>query len=273
MPLGSKAAPGIRRVIRKPPTPASEYEEEERVPTRTASRQAEEAPVRSVSRRAAKAEPEDDEDVVADSVLSGWGGAKQTKADMPSDFAQSFTIPEGDPTIIKFLQHEPFAIYKQHWAEWLPKGSKLSYVCPNTRERKVCPICAKGDRPQAKYCFNIADFTDPENPTNSVLVVGFKLSTMLEKMDADRRNGPLDRADLYFAINKTGAEGSRGRRGGTVQTNIIPVKERDLEQDWDIQPLAEDELNVLLANAYGKADMVSKTTMATLEEVADSMED
>lgn len=293
MPSGSKqATPGVRRVIRRPPTPASEYEEGERAPARNRheAEETEERRPSRVSRRSREEETDEDEPKVRrrsrnkddesdeevdyeGAVTTGWGGAKQLKADMPSDFAQQFTVPEDEPVIIKFIEEGPFANYRQHWAEWLPKGSKLSYVCPNTKTRKVCPICANGDKPQAKFCFNIVDFTDPENPINSVLIVGFKLSNVLEKMAKDRRTGPLDRDDLYFAIHKTGGSGTAGRRGGTVQTNFNPVKERDLETDWDVQPLSSDELGEFQERAYKWEDVAPKTPLKKLEEVADLMDD
>jgi hypothetical protein len=294
MPSGSKQpTPGVRRVIRRPPTPASEYEDEDKPTAR--SRRSEEEPEENrrpnrgsrrprddeepeettkVSRRSRDKDADDEEDdVYKDSVSTGWGGAKQLKSEMPSDFAQQFTVPEDEPVIIKFLQHEPFANYKQHWCEWLGKGQKLSYVCPNTKTRKICPICANGDKPQAKFGFNIVDFTDPDNPINSILIVGFKLSNVLEKMDKDKRTMPLDREDQYFAVHKTGAEGSRGRRGGTVQTNFNPVKERDLEQDWDVQPLTDDELEEFMSHVYVWEDVAPKTSLKKLEEVAEAMDD
>jgi hypothetical protein len=155
----------------------------------------------------------------------------------------------------------------------LPKGSKYSYTCPDTKTRKVCPICANGDKPQAKFCFNIVDFTDPENPINSVLIVGFKLSNVLEKMAKDKRTAPLNREDLYFAVHKTGGEGSRGRRGGTVQTNFNPVKERDLEEDFNVQPLDEKELDAFVSDAYKWEDVAPKISMKKLQEIADAMDD
>jgi len=301
MPEGPKLpATGVRRVIRRAPTPASDYDEPtvpsqraQSLPTHGApagGRWRAAAPERPVVRRPAGApsappaaarravqgrrdDGVDDADVYAGAVSTGWGGAKQLKADMPSDFPQAFTVPE-TPVIIKFLQHEPFANFRQHWASWLPPGSKLSYVCPNTRDRQVCPICGKGDRPAAKFAFNLVDFTDPENPINSFLLVGFKLSKVLEGLDTARHSGPLDREDLYYSIHKTGSSGGRGRRGsGTVQTNLNPVKDRDLVQDWDVSPLEPTEMDYFLSRAYTWEDVAPPTSLSVLEDVASQMGD
>lgn len=285
MPSGSKSPTGVRRIMRREPTPASEYEEEKKtsrrafdedeparpVNRRSRARDEDEEEPRRVSRRSSRDDEDDDEDDGLKGIVStGWGGAKQLKAEMPSDFPQQFTVPAGDPVIIKFLEPEPFANYRQHWAEWLPKGSKLSYVCP----KKDCPICAVGDKPSARFCFNIVDFTDPDNPINSVLSVGFKLSNVIEKLAQDRRTTPLDRDDLYFAINKTGSDqGAGSRRGGTVQTNIKDVKERDLRDDWDVEPLTPEDLDEFRDQVYTAEKYISKTPMKVLQEVADAYED
>lgn len=270
------AAPAIRRPIRRPPTPASYYEEEDDAPpvrslgsgrddggrgpvrrTALAADDPDDRPVRRTRR------DDDDEPDMSGLIATGWGGAKKIKSEMPSDFARPFKLT-ADPVLFKFLQDGPFASFKQHWVEWLPPRSKLGYVCLG----EDCPLCDLGDKPAAKFCFNVLDFTDPKHPQNAVLEVRITASNLIENYAKQERTSPLDRADLYFSIQKTG-DGAKGR----VQTNINPVKARDIPEDWGFRPLTDEALEDYEAKCFTMKETVSISPRSVLEQVAASYKD
>lgn len=252
----------VRRISRTP-KPASQYEEE-------AEPEAEERP-RSVRRgrsdateekptRSSRSSRNDDDDEPDDggkgAVARGWGAHKRMKESMPSDFPSQFTIEE-DEKLIRFLEDEPCATYKQHWCDWMPRGSKLSYTCPGDD----CPICDEaGDNPDLKTCFNIVDFTDPEFPVVKLLVVGIKVTQLIEKLHTDEKTGPINEG--YYSIGKSGDK-------KRTQTNIHPVKERDLEEDWNVAPLSNKDLGALIEKCWTE-EAIPTSTKATLRQVAEA---
>lgn len=272
MPIGPKTP--VRRLVSRPPTPASEYEDTTPAPPARIARPAVNRPApvdqdddggRAPNRRDRSEQPTYD---VASMSSEGWEGVDQLKKEMPSDFAQEFRVGTSW-TLIKFLQDKPFASYKQHWCQdWLPQGSKYSHVCP----KLDCPLCAVGDKPGARICFNIVDFSDPEKPVNSVLAVGIRLSNMVQDFSKDPKTTPINRDDLYFKIKKTTSDsGSKSTKGGGTQTNLADVKARDLLDDWGFEPLTDDELAYFEENAWTRDKFVIPTSPAKLLEVANAI--
>jgi hypothetical protein len=60
-----------------------------------------------------------------------------------------------------------------------------------------------------------------------LLVVGVRLLTQLGKLNDDPKTGPLDRQ--YWAVSKSGEKSK-------TTYSVMMVKDRDLAEDWDIDP-------------------------------------
>jgi hypothetical protein len=249
--------PTVRRVIRRAPAPASSYEDDA-PPRRPAPvDEADDAPPSRLKRPTAR--PDIDQ-----LVTSGWEGKRQLATEMPGDFAKDFKLTTSK-TIIKFLDEKPVTNYRQHWADWLPKGSKLSYVCL----RVNCPICDIGDQGSARIGFNIVDFTNPEQPANAVFTTGMKVANLIESFAREKPTSPINRPDVYFAAWKTEEQGKR-RTGGTTQTNLKDVKARDLLEDFDIEPLTDAEIAAFEDKKFTREQILTISTVEELEAVADA---
>lgn len=254
----------MRRVARRPV--------EEEAPVRR-RRPAEPPPAR---RRARQPEPEEDpedEDLEDEEdeeeeeevdprgvVRKGWAGYKQTKqaAGYGADFLQ---LGDGDDAVlIRFLESEPFAAYRSHWIEGLTSTKKKSFVCLEAG----CPLCDAGDDPGFKVAFNVLVVSE-NKPLNKVWEMGPRLTEMLEGKAKDKRTGPLDRADLYWACSRT------GKKSKTAYS-VDAVKARDLEEDWDIKPLSEATIERYKGKMYdSKVIRVSKVSQ--LKEIAEELMD
>jgi len=196
---------------------------------------------------------------VVGEFASGWGGQKKIGR-KGSEWAPKLEAEEGSPAIIKFFQDEgPFLVYRQHWCPWMPKGEKKSYVCAGDD----CPICDKGDRPAYKEVYNVIDVTDPEDPKVVILTLGRRDSKKLVTLNNDR-TGPLTNPSTYYRFERLG-DGS----DGPIQTQINAVKARDLEEDWDVTPLTEDEIQELASRAWTAESVISLSSMEVLQQVAD----
>lgn len=214
--------------------------------------------VKSAARKARRDDDDDDDDEderprSTKAVRKGWGGAKRTK-EMSSDFPEELKVGD-EALLIKFLEDEPFASYRQHWIE---REGKKSFTCLEDD----CPLCDIGDRPQGRYAFNILLLSEGE-PVNKVWVVGNRLEGTLENYAKDKKTGPLTR--LYWSVSRTG-------KGSNTQYNVSPVKERDLGEDWDVEPLEDDILAKYEKQCWDDS-AVSVQTRKQLQAIADEVSD
>lgn len=189
-------------------------------------------------------------------VRGGWGSVDAVKnADSP--FAQRLKVAD-DPQIIKFLNDEPYASWRQHWIE---RQGQKSFVCIGDFEDKGCPLCDSGDRPSVRIAFNVALLLPGEEPVLKSYEVGPRVIDQLKNFHTDPRTGPLSKH--YWAVSKTG-------KGATTATSHQLVKDRDLEE-WGIDELSEAGLKALVGKAY-TADIINIPTRKDLVDIANELE-
>lgn len=207
-------------------------------------------------KRSTKASDEDDDTTdtprAARTIKRGWGAADQVK-NADSAFAQRLKVSE-EPIIIKFLEDEPYASYRQHWVE---RSGQKSFTCIADIDERGCPLCDMGNRPSTRFAFNVALVTDGE-PAVKSYEVGPRVIDQLKNFHTDPRQGPLTKH--YWAVSRTG-------KGTTSATNHQMVKERDLEDEWNVQPISEDDMRTLKRHAYSP-DIIQIPKRKDLQAVA-----
>lgn len=185
-------------------------------------------------------------------VQRGWAAARKAVEDS-SDFADDFRFEE-DPQIVKFLDDEP-AVFRQHWLN--EKPGKKSYVCLEDD----CPLCEElGDNPSYRFAFSIVNLSVEGNPTQ-LLLAGVRLATMLDKLNAHKRQGPLSRE--FWSLSKTGEKRN-------TQHQVQLVKERDLLDDYDIDP---DEVAEVISKRepLDMSKAIHQPTRAELLSIVDEL--
>ena len=213
----------------------------------------------------AAAAPESSEDVsIPSQIRGGWTEATK-QAESASEYAQALRL-ESNLQIIKFLEDAPYASYKRHWIDRNgPSGpTKRAYVCYKTVDRS-CPLCNVGDKPQAVSAFNVALVGDDGQMLLKSWDVGVKLLNVIRGFNADPKIGPLTKG--FFAVSKTGA-GSGAMRGGTTQTNVIPVKASALLEDYGINVPDQDALDAI--DTYDSS-IIKLPKMSDMEEIAEEL--
>lgn len=186
-------------------------------------------------------------------IRGGWNAVEETKnADSP--FAQRLKVTE-DPIIIKFLNDEPYASWRQHWVE---RQGQKSFVCIADIDSNGCPLCDAGSRPSVRIAFNVALLVAGEEPVLKSYEVGPRVIDQLKNFHTDPRTGPLSKN--YWAVSKTG-------KGATTATAHQLVKERDLEE-WGLEALTDGHLKSLNGKAY-TADIIAIPSRKDLLSVAD----
>lgn len=223
-------------------TRASRYEdddEEDEPVTKRSARRDDDDDEAPKSRRRRDEDEDDDEDEAPRKVTTikrGWGAAEKVKS-ASSSYAQTLKLSD-EPVLVKFLENEPYASYHQHWVE--RKGQK-SFTCIAEIDERGCPLCEDGNRPAARFSFNVVVLSPDEDPQLKSYDVGTRVVDQLKGFDKNEKQGPLSKH--YWAVSRTG-------KGTTSSTNHQMVKERDLEEEWSVDPLTEDELRALRKKAY-----------------------
>lgn len=187
----------------------------------------------------------------------GWGSYNKQKSE-GGDYAEQLKVTD-EATLIKFLEDEPFVVYRQHWLE---RQGKRSFTCHGDG----CVLCDDlGDKARLQACFNVVDLSDPDQPEVKVWTVGTRVAGSLKNFAADKKTSPLDRENLYWAVSKSGT-------GSKTQYTITPVKERDLAEDWEFEPLTSEEIEDLRKDAYNDT-IVDVQTKKQLEEIVEEFTD
>lgn len=180
----------------------------------------------------------------------GWGEYERTKS---SAFPDDFKVTD-EAVLIKLLDEEPFHVFLQHWIE---RKGKKSWICLENK----CPLCDDaGDKPSQQICFNVVDFTDPEDPQVKMWRFGPMVADILRNYSKDKKTSPINKDDLYWSVSKE-------TKKSKTTYYITPVKERDVADDWDIEPLGDEDFEEFESQMYGD-DAIHVNTRAELREIA-----
>ena len=201
-------------------------------------------------------------DTKADSpVVRSW----EAESNSAPSYATDFKFTE-QTQLVRFVDASlpPYA-YKEHWLAGKTSG-KRSYTCLNPKDRAdlVCPLCLMdedipGQYAKKKWAMTIVNFS--ADPFQKQLLTGAKrLIDTLHAMDTNKSTGPL--AGKYWALSKSGEKQS------TVY-HVTPVKERDLQEDWGIDP---EEAKGFFSSVEAYPPSIIKTySVAELREIADTL--
>lgn len=197
-------------------------------------------------------ESEDNQDERSSSITRrGWGAAQSAIDNAKSNYADDFRITE-ESQLIKFLEPEPYWAGATHWVDEIREG-KRSFYCLGAQ----CPMCAIGHKPRAVVKFNVSPIGEGE-PQVLSLDAGPLLARLI-KTEHDDRSGPIDRH--YWRVSKTGT----GGKGGKVQYRLVPVKERDLAEEYELDPITV-KASLADLKLYDE-DIVQMPSVAELQNV------
>jgi hypothetical protein len=187
-------------------------------------------------------------------IGSGWDDAEKltvSTSQYPTEFRQS-----DREQLIKFIDpNGPFATYKMHFLSQKTEG-KRSYVCLGA----VCPLCnILGHKAEDKRSFTIVNFSADTGFTRQILTATPRLYRTLAQANAEKF-GPLNKH--FWSLSRTG-------KMQTTVYNLIPVKERDLSEEYDLNI---DEVNDFLSavEPYVRSD-IREHSVAELTEIANDL--
>ena len=189
-------------------------------------------------------------------ATGGWGAVDQNRQ---AKYANPGRLQVKEKEVLlKFLEPEPFATYGQHWV------GQRSYTCGMNADYSKCPLCDVGNPIRYLALFNVLDTATAENRYWEVGPDATK--TLMEYADEDERTAPLDRDGQYFAAKRFKKD------NGFYGFKISAVKDRDLADEFDTEPLEDIEVQVALKNLFDDS-VIQLNTLAELRAAAKENDD
>lgn len=188
-------------------------------------------------------------------VGKGFAAYKKVTRERSQDFNRLEV--DDTPQLIKFAEPEPFAFFYRHWVQ--TDAGKRPYVCLGDE----CPLCDVGDEAKPVMMFNVITVADA---SLRVWEASKDPARQIQKRYDDAASSPLDREDLYFAVSK------EKKKNNFFEFTVEKVKARDLEEDYDTEPLTAEEIDEATKKLFDDT-VVRVPTKADLREVVKSLED
>jgi hypothetical protein len=194
---------------------------------------------------------EEDEEVHATTnhaIQSGWEAAIRA-IDTPRTrtYVKDFRF-EDDPQLVKFLDSAPIATFLQYWVTG--RAGKKSFISPvypdfGNEGEVYDPVLAALRKvkdtkrteplsvawPSKKLVFSVVNFSLDEPTQQSLTVTASTAGSQLRRLNDDPKIGPLDKN--FWSLSKTG-------NGQSLAYSILPIKARDLHEDWGLDPKEAD---------------------------------
>lgn len=187
-------------------------------------------------------------------IQRGWGAADKAIA-KDSPFAQRLKL-DASPVLIKFDEDEPYASYHQHWIE---RSGQKSFTCIQSIDPMGCPLCDAGNRPSARFSFNVILLLKGESPVRRSFDVGPRVFDQLKGYHTNPAQGPLGKH--YWAASMTGKKASSA-------TSLMLVKERDIAEDWDGYVALTDEVLLSMKSTAYTEKIIGLTPRKVMQGVA-----
>jgi hypothetical protein len=182
-------------------------------------------------------------------VQAGWGAPAEERRETVK--APNLILKDKGKRIIKILDEQPPVKYKRHYL----KSTRRYYTCLQVE----CPLCAEGVRAGWTFMLNVIDMTDDPSEVKA-WTFGNEVATQLQSHAEDR---DLTDPKWYFHVyhEKIANRDAPG-------TRVLPLKARDVEEDYGIQALTIDELAALDNDELYGEEIVFLSSASYLEEIA-----
>lgn len=198
-------------------------------------------------------------------ISSGWGAPKQERRETVQ--APFLDIKSGKK-FIKILESQPSVNFFQHYVKSAGRYLSCSQVkeYDESSRRMVivqhCPLCDAGHKNIQQFKMNVVDMKEPNEV--KTWTFGWLVAGILQEL---HDTNPLDSSKWYFHVWR-----SKPANGGAWTYTVLPVKARDLEEDHQLEPLTEDQLEDMSSKLYGE-ETVWINSEKQLQDAANALTD
>lgn len=239
-----------------------------RTTTRSASRPATERPVRDED------EPRSEtprEQGTSTNMGRGREALRQHRENNPAGGGlfpskeDKFKVGEDERVLIKFLDDDFFVTYYEHefFKEFEGEKRQKTFICLGDD----CPLCEIGDKPRFYALINVLVLG--KKPAVKLWFATPGPGSQIEDQMVELEELPTPRTvadpDYYFKVSK------KKSKNGFFEYSISRVKARDLEEDYDITPLTEREIESYAEDRWD-AEFLRVNTRSELLEIAEELD-
>jgi hypothetical protein len=206
-------------------------------------------------------------------IRAGMAGVEATAKD--GGGGEGRITLDKTPILVKILEPEPLVSFRQHWLSQGKGQGDRAYTCMG---KAVCPVCKLGDRASLAVIINVLNLSAEGEPKNEYLQIGKRAYDSLIEQATDAKGTIRLEKDLW-SVNKTG-------KGTSSQTNVRPVKVRDIQDDWEevLENFeSEDEADIIAEldeiiaeakeNLFEISGVVQTSTLKQLRDVSKYLAD
>jgi hypothetical protein len=194
-------------------------------------------------------------------VSSGWGAPTQKRETVKAPY---LSLDRKTKKIIKLLDEEPAVRFKQHYIKPLNKF----FTCIEVYEGKdspnnvECPLCEAGHKAALKFVMNVVEMSEPDEV--KTWTFGPEVAGHLQSLGEENITSPINKPSVYLKVYQV--KGANDR----ISNKVEALKARDLQEDYGLEPLNEDEIDTLCQSLYGE-ETIWITSEDRLREAAKSV--
>lgn len=190
------------------------------------------------------------------SVGRGWGSpasSSSTSEAKRETVRASYLAVGKEKQIIHFLDDQPAVRFTRHYVGNRYQNCPQSLGVLDDTELK-CPLCEKGHTPNPAYMINVINVsdsseTDARSWTTRTFTFGKEVHDQLLSFLEEDKYDPINQEKWYWHVYQVGGGNDR------KSTKLMPLKARDIEDDYGIIPLSENELDECMGTLYDETSI------------------
>lgn len=185
------------------------------------------------------------------SVNRGWGSpassSSTTEAKREGVRAPYLAVSK-EKQIFHFLEDAPSVRFSRHYVGGRYQNCPESLGVLDGTDLK-CPLCENGHVPNPAYMINVINVsdsseTDARKWSTRTFTFGKEVHDQLLSFLEEEKYQPIDQEKWYWHVYQVGGGNER------KSTKLMPLKARDIEDDYGIIPLSEGELDECANTLY-----------------------
>src|SRR3954447_12880695 len=199
-------------------------------------------------------------------VGMGWSGSKR----MREQARQSNMLKLSEThVLLKFLFGEPYMSFIVHWVG--PPGRGTPHNCPG---EQTCDLHAYGHKGTAYDLWPVVQIAtsddDPNEPPPTPQLKMLQANPTMTDEIAQKdqaRSGPI--TNPYYEAYSTGG----GKDSGPPTYHFDTVRERDVDAEWHLDPLTEQEIDKFLTQLPKRSELFTPASRDDLRKAARELRD
>lgn len=201
-------------------------------------------------------------------VNRGWGASGGGSSEAKRETVRAtYLAVSKEKRIIRFVDDSPAVRFNRHYV-----GGRYQN-CPASlgvlEDGLKCPLCEAGHSPNAAYMINVIDLSEGPNDDGTWEIKTFTFGkevhdNLLSFLEEDKYD-PINQPRWYWHVFQVGGNGER------KSTKIMPLRDRDVQEDYGIEPLSQEEIDEIAAGDLYDEKSIFAPYVSALKKIAETL--